>query len=329
MADRRTFIVAAGAALVGPARGLRAQGVPAPRRIGLLSPFARAEVEAFLALLRPELEKLGWAEGRNIAFLEPRTAVGAASLPAAAAEIVAQGPDLVLVQSAPATRALMQATRTIPIVMVGVGNPVEYGMVANHARPGGNVTGASYLADESIRKTLQLLKEAAPRLRSVALFANPGNEASAPMVGQMQGDVAAMAMRMQVVEVGSAADFGGAFAAIERERTESILLPPEALIRSNREAIAAFALAHRLPLAVVGSSRYLPAGGLFSYGPTTSQYAEITARYVDRIFRGAKPGELPVEQPARFELAINLKTAAALGLTIPQTMLQRADDVIR
>jgi putative ABC transport system substrate-binding protein len=329
MPNRRTFVATTGAVLLGIAHGLRAQVAPAPRRIGVLSPFARADVEALLALLHQELEKLGWTDGRNIAFLEPRMAVGTANLRAAAAELIAQGPDLVLVQSAPATRALMQATKTIPIVMVGVGNPVEYGMVASYAKPGGNVTGASYLADESIRKTLQLLKEAAPQLRSVAMFANPRNEAAAPMTRQLQGDVAAMAMQLQVVEVSVAGDFGGAFAAIERDRAESILLPPEPLIRSNRDAIGAFALAHRLPLAIVGSSRYLPPGGLFSYGPTTAQYAEITARYVDHIFRGATAGELPVEQPARFELAINLKTAAAIGLTIPQTMLLLADEVIR
>jgi putative ABC transport system substrate-binding protein len=136
-------------------------------------------------------------------------------------------------------------------------------------------------------------------------------------------------MQLQAVEVRGAGDFDGAFAAIERERAESILLPPEPLILSKRDAIGAFALAHRLPLAVVASSRFLPPGGLFSYGPSRAQYAEMAARYVDRIFRGAKPGELPVEQPTRFDLAINLKTAAAIGVEIPQTMLLLADELIR
>jgi putative ABC transport system substrate-binding protein len=316
--------------LFGLARGLRARVAPAPRRIGVLSPYARADGEALLALVRQELEKLGWTDGGNIAFLEPRLGISTASLPAAAAEIVAQGPDLVLVQSAPATRALMQATKAIPVVMVAVGDPVEYGMVANYARPGGNVTGSSYLVHESSLKTLQLLKEAAPRLRSVAMFVNPGNEGnSLKRIKRTHADVAAMAMELQVVEVKGAGDFVGAFAAIEQERAESILLPPEPLILSNRDAIGAFALAHRLPLAVVASSRFLPSGGLFSYGPSRAQYAEFAARYVDRIFRGANPGELPVEQPARFELAINLRTAGAIGLTIPPTMLVLADKVIR
>jgi putative ABC transport system substrate-binding protein len=223
----------------------------------------------------------------------------------------------------------MQATKSIPIVMVGVGTPVELGLVADYRRPGGNVTGASYLADESARKLLQLLKEAAPRLRSVAVLANPTNDAAAAYVTQMRADAAALGMQAQIVDVSGPDDFEAAFAAIRRANAESIILPPEPLIRSRRGAIADFAQTYGLALAVVGSSRYLPANGLISYGPTTAQYAQMAAGYVDRILRGAKPGDLPVEQPSRFELALNLKTAKALGLTIPQALLQRADEVIR
>ena len=203
-------------------------------------------------------------------FLEPRTTEGRNErLPSMAAELVAQGPDLILVQTVPATRALMQATKSIPIVMIGVGNPVELGIVADYRKPGGNVTGASYLADESARKLLQFLKEAAPRLRSVAVFVNPSNEAAAAFVKQMRADAVAFGIQAQIVEVSGPGDFEAAFAAIRRANTESILLPPEPLIRSNRDAIAGFAQTHGLPLAVVGSSRYLPASGLISYGPTT------------------------------------------------------------
>jgi len=328
--DRRTFVALAGGALLGLSPNRQAQAQLTPRRIGFLSAFARADVEALLRELRPELEKLGWTDGRNIVFLELRTTEGKNDrLPAVAVELVAQGPDVILVQSAPATRALMQATKTIPIVMVGVGNPIEYGMVADYRKPGGNVTGGSYLADESVRKTLQLLKEAAPRLRSVAVFSNPSNEAAAPMVKLLRVDAEALGMQAQNVEVSTPGDFEAAFAAIRRANTESILLPPEPLIRNNRVAIADFAQAHRLPLAVVGSSRYLPASGLISYGPTTLQYAQLGASYVDRILKGANPGDLPIEQPSRFELSINLKTAKTLGLTIPQTLLLRADEVIQ
>lgn len=331
MIDRRTFVAITGGALLGVTTlNLWAQGPAAARRIGFLSAFARADIEAFLSQLRPELEKLGWTEGRNIVFLELRTTEGRNErLPSVAGELVVQGPDVILVQSTPAARALMQATKSIPIVMIGVGNPIELGIVADYGRPGGNVTGSSYLADESIRKLLELLKEAAPRLRSVAVFVNPSNEAAALLVKQVRADAVASGMQAQIAEVSGKGDFEAAFAAILRANTESILLPPEPLIRSNRGAIADFAQAHGLPLAVTGSSRYLPASGLISYGPTTTQYAQITARYVDRILRGAKPGDLPVEQPPRFELAINLKTAKALGLTIPQTLLQRADEVIQ
>jgi putative ABC transport system substrate-binding protein len=328
--DRRRFVAITGGALLGVTINLWAQGQAPARRIGFLSAFARADIEAFLSELRPELEKRGWTEGRNIAPLELRTTEGRNErLESAAGELVAQTPDVILVQSAPATRALMRATQSIPIVMIGVGDPVEFGIVADYGRPGGNVTGSSYLADESIRKLLELLKEAAPRLRSVAVFVNPSNEGAAPLVRKVRADVVAFGMQAQIVEVSGKGDFETAFAAIRRVNTESILLPPEPLIRSNRGAIADFAQSHGLPLAVTGSSRYLPASGLISYGPTTTQYAQITARYVDRILRGAKPGDLPVEQPLRFELAINLKTAKALGLTIPQTLLQRADEVIQ
>jgi putative ABC transport system substrate-binding protein len=285
-------------------------------------------MEAFLSQLRPELEKLGWIDGRNIVFLEPRTAGGDnARLQSLASELVAQGPDLILVSTVPATRALMQATKSIPIVMVGVGNPVDLGLVAGFVKPGGNVTGSSYLANEYILKLLQLLKEAAPRLRSVAVFVNPSNEAAAPLVKQMRAE--SYGMQAQIVEVSSPGDFEAAFAAIRRANTESILLIPEALIQSKRDAIADFAQTHWLPLAVVGGSRVLPASGLIAYGPTRDEYARLAARYVDRILKGAKPGDLSIEQATRFNLVINLKTAKALGLTIPQALLLRADEVIQ
>ena len=330
MTRRRAFIAVFGGALVGLSANLRAQGQVTPRRIGTLSPFPLAAVEAFLSQLRPELEKLGWTDGRNIVLLEPRTTAGDYTrLPSVAAELVAQGPDLILVQSIPATRAVMQATKSIPIVMVGVATPVELGIVADYKKPGGNVTGASYLADEYARKLLQFLKEAAPRLRSVALFINPSNEAATVLIKQMRADVVALGMQAQVVEVSGKSDFGAAFAAILRANTESILLPPEPLIQSNRGAIAEFAQTHGLLLAVVGGRGTLPANGLIGYGPADGQYTHMAAGYVDRILKGAKPGDLPVEQPTRFNLVMNLKAAKTLGLTIPQTLLQRADEVIQ
>jgi len=327
--ERRTFVGLAGGALLGLSLSLRAQAQATPRRIGFFSPFARADIEDFLSLLRPELEKLGWADRRNIILLEPRTTDGANDrLPALAAELVAQAPDLILVQSVPASRALIQATKSIPIVMAGVGNPVEYGIVANYRKPGGNVTGSSFLANEYTSKLLQLLKEAAPRVQSVAFLSNTSNETAAAFVKQLRADATAYGVQLQVVEISSKGDFESAFVAIRSANTQSLLLPPEALIQAHREVVAAFAQTHRLPLAIVGGSRVLPASGLIAYGPTRGEYQRLAARYVDQILKGVKPGDLPVEQPTRFHLVINLRTARALGLTIPQTLLQRADEVI-
>jgi len=194
---------------------------------------------------------------------------------------------------------------------------------------GGNLTGSSYLANEYAGKLLQLLKEAVPRLRSVAVFINPGNEAAAPLITQMRADTVGLGMELLVVEVRGKGDFEAAFAAIRRENTESILLPPESLIQSNKDAIAGFAATQGLPLANVGGSRGLPTSGLIAYGPTRDEYAHLATRYVDRILKGAKPGDLSVEQPTRFVLTINLKAAKVLGLTIPQSLLLRADEVIQ
>jgi putative ABC transport system substrate-binding protein len=299
-------------------------------RIGFFTAWSRSQTGEFLNELRPELDKLGWADGRNIVLLEPRTAEGDnARLPSLAGELVAQRPDLILVQTVPATRALMQATKSIPIVMIGVGNPVDLGIVASYVKPGGNVTGSSYLANEYILKLLQLLKEAAPRLRSVAVFINPSNEAAPPLVKQLRVETQALGMQLQIVEVSDKGDFEAAFAVIRRANTESILLIPEALIQSKRDAIAGFAQTHGLPLANVGASHWLPASGLIGYGPTRDEYARLAARYVDRILKGAKPGDLPIEQATRFNLVINLKTAKALGITIPQSLLLRADVVVQ
>jgi len=313
---------------VACAIGARAWSQATPRRIVFLTLFTRADSEVFLGYLRTELQKLGWTDGRNMT-LELRSTEGRNDLlPAAAAAIVAQAPDLLLVQSLPATRALMQVTKAIPILMVSVGNPVEHGLVADYRKPGGNVTGSVYPADEAVRKLLQLLKEAVPRLRSVAVFANPSNEAAAPMVRLVRADALAMGLELQVVEVVAKGDFEAAFAAIRSARTQAILLPPEPLIVSQLEAIAGFAPPLGLPLAGVGTSRGLPAGGLLAFAPSRIEFAQIAARQADRILKGAKPGELPIEQPTRFDLAINLRTARALGLTIPQSLLLRADEVI-
>ena len=328
MMQRRRAVMACAGPLLACTIGGRAWGQSAPRRVVLLTVFPRADVEVFLGLLRADLHRLGWDDGRNIT-LEVRSTEGRNDiLPAVAAELVAQAPDLLLVQTLPASRALIQATKTIPIVMLSVGNPVELGLVADYRRPGGNVTGSVYPAEEALRKLLQLLKEAAPRLRSVALFINPSNEAAAPFAKRVQADAVSLDLQVQVVEVKGKGDFEAAFAAIRTAKTQAIMLPPEPLILSQRDAIGAFAQAQGVPLAVVGGSYIRSAGALLAFTPSQLDYPPIAARQMDLILRGAKPGEMPLEQPSHFELRINLRAARALGLTIPQSLLLRAEEVI-
>jgi putative ABC transport system substrate-binding protein len=328
MTNRRACLVGLWVVVAGEPFCVLAQPAPRLRRIGFLAGNSRAEVDAQINLLRQELAKLGWTDGRNYVFLEPRAVAGQNErLPQLAAEVIAEDPDVILVVSVPATRAAMQVAKSTPIVMAGVGNPVEVGLVDSYARPGGNVTGVVLLADEIIRKTLRLLKETVPRVRSVALFANPTNPQAAPMIAQVHSDASQLGLVLQVVEVSKAGDFDPAFAAIAREGSESILLPPEPLILTHREKIAAFAESHHLPLFIAASRRWLPPNGLLSFGPSFVGMAEGTARYIDRVLKGIRPADLPIEQPARFDLVVSLKAAHALGLTIPKTILTRADEV--
>jgi putative ABC transport system substrate-binding protein len=316
--------------LLGLSAGLPAQGPAAPRRIAYLTTRPPADTESFLKLLRPELEKSGWIHGQNIVLLEPQSAEGRNErLPSMAAELVAQRPDIILVQSVPATIALMKATTSIPIVMTGVGNPVELGIVADFGKPGGNVTGSSFVANEVAGKLLHHLKEADPRLRSVALFNNPTNQHAASFNTKMTAHGASLGLHVQVVDITGDGGLDAAFAAVRRAKAESILLAADEAVMSKRDAIAAFAHANGLPLAVVGTSAALPATGLIAFAPTRAEYAHLAARYVDRILRGAKPGELSIEQPTRFNLAINLKSAKVLGITIPQSLPLRATEVIQ
>lgn len=326
----RCLLLAGVAALAVLPIDATAQGSQAIRRIAMLSPQPAADVANFQKLLQPELERLGWGNGKNIVLLEPRTTNGSFErLPALAGAVVAETPDLILVQSAPATRALMGLTKSIPIVMVAVGDPVRDGLVRNLRNPEANVTGSSYLEHESALKTLEILKEAVPQLRSVAVLVNANYETAASSIRKFVEGGRAIGVQIHPVEIRGTADIGAAFEAIGRERSEAVLVIAEPLVRANRDLIAQLAARRRLPVAVVGSRRYLPESGLIAYGPTTVQYARITARYVDRILRGDAPATLPVEQPANFELVVNVKAAKALGLTIPPSLLLRADEVVQ
>jgi putative ABC transport system substrate-binding protein len=327
--DRRTFLAGTGAVLLTAPLAAEAQQRPMPR-IGILTGESSSDLLPALEQFRQELRKRGWIDGQTITVLEPRSAEGRNErLSGLAAEVLKADPQIIVVFGAPATRVLRQATATIPIVMWSVGDPVAYGFVASLAKPGGNVTGTSTMVIETGGKLVELLKETVPAVARLALFVNPGNPGGASYVRQVQEVAEALRLKVQVLEVRKPDDFEGAFAAIVRERTEAIILPPEPLIRSQRRRIAEFAAQHHLPLLLHGAPVLLESGGLLTYGSKLGEYPRIVASYVDRILKGARPADLPVQQPTEFELGVNLKTAKALGLMIPQSLLLRADEVIQ
>ncbi len=228
----------------------------------------------------------------------------------------------------PATQAAKQATETIPIIMVNVSDPVSAGFVASLGRPGGNITGLSLMAPEVVGKQMQLLKEVVPMVSRVAILANPGNPAI-PLVVQHERDAArTLGVRLQSVEVRASSEIDGAFAAITTERAGAVIVLADSVVLDNRTRIADYAIRRRLPT-VAPFSEFAEAGGLLTYGPLLADQYRRAAPYVDKILKGAKPADLPVARPDVFEFLINLKTAKALGLTIPQTVLQRADRVIQ
>ena len=299
-------------------------------RIGYLSnnlagnPPAR---EAFLQGLRD----LGYVEGRNL-VIEYRDAEGNAErLPALAAELVALKVDVIVAATGtPAVLAAKQATKAIPIVFTAAADPVTSGLVASLARPGGNVTGLSNVTPELVGKWLELLTQAVPGVSRVALLWEPGSMPERTDKDILRAaDVAARALgvRLQVIDVRGPADFDKAFSDMTKERAGAVTVMGSTMIISERRHLVDLAAKHRLP-AVYTWRWFVDAGGLMAYGPDFADMFRRAATYVDKILKGAKPADLPVEQPTKFELVINLKTAKALGLTIPPSLLQRADQVI-
>jgi putative ABC transport system substrate-binding protein len=245
-----------------------------------------------------------------------------------AAELVRLKVDVIVTTTDVAIAAIKRQTQTIPIVMASSTDPVGTGFVASLARPGGNVTGLSSVSPELSAKRLELLREALPGLSRVAIMWNP--DVRGAVLDYKETDTAARSLHLQLqsVEVSRADDFDRAFSALTTGRAEALVVVGSALVFTNRSQIASLALKNRLPT-MSGISQYADAGGLISYGPNLADLWRRAATYVDKILKGAKPGELPVEQPTKFELIINLKTAKALGLTLPPSLLQRADEVIR
>jgi putative ABC transport system substrate-binding protein len=299
-------------------------------RIGYLSNNDAALESARSEAIRVGLRELGYVEGQNIAT-EYRYAEGKRDrYPELAAELVRLKVDIIVVAGGvPTVRAAKNATKTIPIVMTGAGfDPVEAGLVESLARPGGNVTGITNLSRELGGKRLELLKEAVPKLARVAVLYDPANPGSVLEVKEIL-PVAARALRLNIQpwEVRAADGFEKVFAALNKERPDGLYVLGTAIMTANQKRIVGFALKSRLPS--MGTREYVDAGGLIYYGADLAESYRRVAYYVDRILKGAKPADLPVEQPTKFELVINLKTAKQIGVTIPQRALGRADRVIK
>jgi putative ABC transport system substrate-binding protein len=306
-----------------------AQAAGAIHRIGFLGAGSRPPVTWHLfEAFRQGLRELGWVEGQNI-VIEYRFAEGRFErVPDLAAELVQLKADVIVVGSTPPALAAKNATGTIPIVMVAIGDPVRQGLVASLARPGGNITGLSLTAGfETVSKGLELLKETVPKLRRAALLSNPANPSHALVIREMKGAARSLGVQLQLVEARDLNEFDGAFTAMAKERAGALFVVLDPLFILHRARLAGLAAKNRLP-SMYWSRENVEAGGLMSYGPSLPDLYRRAATFVDRIFKGAKPADLPVEQPTKFELVINLKSAKALGLTIPQSILVRADQVI-
>jgi putative ABC transport system substrate-binding protein len=323
MMDRRKFMAfLVGGALFTPiAAGAQDARIP---RIGVLfgSPAA-----SWIEALRQGLRKLGYIEGQTVA-IEWRSAEGRYErLPDLAAELVRLPVDVLVAHPTIAGRAAKEATTRIPIVIPASADPVGAGLIASLARPGGNITGSTFISAEISGKRLELLKQVAPDATRVAVLADPANPATALQLKEVQGAARALSVALQVLEVRTPSEFDGAFSALTRNGAGALLVIDDPMLGSHRTRIVNSVAKHRLP-AMYGWKDWVAAGCLMSYGANVDEMFRRAATYVDRILKGVKPAHLPVEQPTRFELVLNVRTAKALGLTIPPALLVRADQVI-
>lgn len=308
--------------------GVRAQSRPGrPVRVGILGSATAAGFASQWDAFRQGLHDLGWVDGRDVVY-ETRFAENRMDqLPRLAAELVASRIDLLATHGIPGTRAAKAATTTIPIVMASVADPVAAGLVASFARPEGNVTGMAFLAHEMAAKRLQLVKEALPRLGQVAVLSNPRNVAfSQAMFAAMSEAARAMNVQLQLFDAADPAEYPKVFADMAARRVEAVAITEEATLIANAAPIAALARQHRLPS--VGNKEFAQAGGLVGYGANREDLFRRAAAQADRLLRGAKPADVPVEQPSRFEMVLNQRTARAIGVSLPQAMALRADETI-
>ena len=329
MINRRAFIEAmAAGVLAGPAIS-DAQPAGGTRQLGILvSGPPPSSDNPYLDALKQGLDEHGYAQGKNMSYVI-RAAEGRSDrLPTLAAELVQLKVDAVVTIGSEATRAALAQTHSIPIVFVGPSHPVEEGLVSSLAHPGGNVTGLTSQQSDIIAKTLQLLGDVVPAMSEVAVVWNPSIPSSALLLRDVESAAARLRLRIARVAMAKKDDVAPALATIARARPSAVLVQSFPLTMSAAHQIAEFAIRHHLPT-ISTNTAAARRGLLISYGPSFPDLERRVAGYLDRIFKGAKPADLPVEQPTKFELVINLKTAKALGLTIPKSVLLRADEVIQ
>ena len=325
---RRTLLIGAVASpLMLCLRGVHAQTATRIRRIGLLSSHTAAETSAWHLAFRKGLAERGWVDGKNI-NIEYRYAEGdSARAPELAADLVRLRVDAIVASVTPDVFAAQQATKTIPIVMVAAGDPVELGIVKSLARPGGNVTGLAPMATAVSGKRLELLVETVPKLARVGVLRNPENRGGVEQWKELQEPAKRLGVLLLPLEVRSVAELPKALEDATRQRLGALFLLPDPVITPQMKRIAEFAANNRLP-SIFHVSEFADMGGLMSYGSDRADMFRRAAIYVDKILNGAKPADLPVEQPTTFELVVNMRTAKALGITIPQTILIRTDRLI-
>jgi putative ABC transport system substrate-binding protein len=324
---RRAFLAAVAGSFLAAPLAAEAQTTRNVHRIGYLSVTSEANGLRNLEALRAGLRAFGYIEGQNI-MIEARWADGRIErLPLLAAELVRLPVNLLCTAGGQASGAAQQATSTIPIVFANVAFPIQSGLVASYPRPGGNITGVAFIGPE-YGKRLELLKEAYPKLSRVALIYNPDNPGSVLALQETQRWTTALGVRLEPHEFRGPDDFARVFRAITGKRPDAIMTTADSLLISYRTRIIDFAAKHRLP-SMYPTREFVVSGGLMFYGGSIPEMFRHAAIYVDKILKGTKPADLPVEQPTKFDLVINLKTAKALGLTIPPSLLGRADEIIQ
>jgi putative tryptophan/tyrosine transport system substrate-binding protein len=325
--NRREFITLVGGATIAYQPAASAQQRGKPQRIGLLMPVSAEAAAANVAAFRQGLRDLGYVEGRDVA-LEYRYANGKDNLlPGFTAELVRVGVDVILTWGTPSARAAKDGTSTIPIVMAAIADPTGTGIVQSLARPGGNVTGLTSIAVEIDGKRLELLREIAPTISRVGVFWNPTNPVGQVLVNQTKLAAASLGLELLLIPIQDVGHFEQAFATFTSERLNGLTVNSDTLFLDNQTRILDFAAQARIP-ATYPYREFVDAGGLMYYGPNYLDLFRRAATHVDKILKGAAPGDLPVEQPTNFELVVNLKAARALGLAVPQSILVRANEVI-